>query len=120
MGRQTVQYQVLYCRQTMALHRWRCDHLVFAVRNLNIGIQRFRELTGVEPVIGGIHEGLGTHNALFSLGDRCYFEIIARDPNQLSPPRIWMGMEQEPPEEGRLITWAVEPTAEAADLAKRV
>ena len=58
--------------------KWELDHLVYAVDDLQAGIEHFHQLTGVEPCIGGRHEGLGTHNAVFSLGDsQTYFEIIA-------------------------------------------
>ena len=58
--------------------KWELDHLVYAVEDLQAGIEHFHQLTGVEPCIGGQHEGLGTHNAVFSLGDsQTYFEIIA-------------------------------------------
>jgi hypothetical protein len=55
----------------------RFDHLVVGIRALADGIAEFERLTGVKAVIGGQHPGRGTENALASLGDEGYFEIIA-------------------------------------------
>jgi hypothetical protein len=62
------------------------DHLVLGVSDLNAGIEEFRSRTGVEPVFGGNHPDGGTRNALASLGDGTYIEIIAPNPDaELSP-----------------------------------
>lgn len=62
------------------------DHLVLGVSDLNAGIEEFRSRTGVEPVFGGNHPSGGTRNALASLGDGTYIEIIAPNPEaELSP-----------------------------------
>jgi len=53
------------------------DHLVYAAPDLDSGCAAFEALTGVAPTFGGAHEGLGTHNALASLGDKTYVEIVA-------------------------------------------
>lgn len=58
------------------------DHLIFASWDVDAGRAHIAELTGVTPDFGGPHVGLGTHNALMSLGDDVYFEIIGRDPDQ--------------------------------------
>ena len=58
------------------------DHLIFTSWNVDEGIAHIADLTGVTPGLGGPHIGLGTHNALMSLGDDVYFEIIGRDPEQ--------------------------------------
>jgi hypothetical protein len=53
------------------------DHLILATRDLDEGIRRFEERTGVRPMVGGEHPGRGTRNALVSLGPGLYVEILA-------------------------------------------
>lgn len=79
------------------------DHLLYGVRDLQEGIDYIHELTGVKPVIGGSHPGLGTHNALMGLGNNIYFEIIAPDPHQ-EVERTWMDLDQL--ENPKLFRWA--------------
>ena len=53
------------------------DHIVFGVPDLDQGIRLIADLTGVQPVSGGV--GLGRskpHNALISLGGGSYLEIM--------------------------------------------
>jgi hypothetical protein len=52
------------------------DHLILGVADLDEGIAQFERLTGVRASHGGKHP-TGTHNALVSLGDGIYLEIIA-------------------------------------------
>ena len=64
--------------------------------------------TGVTPVAGGRHLGIGTANTLLGLGDGAYLEIIGPDP-KAEPghaPRPFLIDELA---DARLVTWAVHP-----------
>jgi hypothetical protein len=52
------------------------DHVILGIDDLDRGVKAFEAATGVKPVYGGKHPG-GTHNALVSLGDGIYLEILA-------------------------------------------
>ncbi len=80
------------------------DHLLFGVPDLATGIEEIERLLGIRAEIGGKHVGLGTHNALLSLGKQCYLEIIAPDPEQkeFRRPRLFDLDDLTSP---RLLTW---------------
>lgn len=61
------------------------DHILLGIDDLDRGVEQFEKLTGVRPVYGGKHPR-GTHNALVSLGDGTYLEILALQPN-VTPPK---------------------------------
>jgi hypothetical protein len=52
------------------------DHILLGIDDLDRGVKAFEQATGLKPVYGGKHPG-GTHNALVSLGDGTYLEILA-------------------------------------------
>ena len=52
------------------------DHVVFAVRDLDEGAERFRRDWGLDSSPGGRHPGWGTANRIVPLG-RDYLELIA-------------------------------------------
>lgn len=81
------------------------DHLVLAAPELDDGVELVAGLTGVRPLAGGSHPGLGTRNALMGLGGGTYLEIIGPDPEQPEPeaPRPFM---VDVIDEPRLVTYA--------------
>lgn len=55
------------------------DHFMWAGSNLDALVERFAALSGTRPLPGGHHPGNGTQNALASLGNGSYIELIAPD-----------------------------------------
>ena len=93
------------------------DHVLLGSRDLQQGIDFVAERTGVRTVFGGVHPGRGTQNALLSLGERCYLEIIAPDPAQ---PEVknHLAPELHSLKEPRLVGWAAHPGALSAYAEK--
>jgi Glyoxalase-like domain len=82
------------------------DHILLGSSDLDGGITFVKENTGVTPVWGGVHPGRGTRNALLSLGERHYLEIIAPDPAQPGSPDAYGLKKLSAP---RLVGWAAHP-----------
>jgi glyoxalase-like protein len=92
------------------------DHIILGCSDLDKGIEFVHDGTGVLPAMGGVHPGRGTRNALLSLGERRYLEIIAPDPAQTEIVHFPQIRSMTDP---RLIGWAVHPPDIAA-LAKQL
>lgn len=87
------------------------DHLLLGSNDLDRGIAYVEEQTGVRAAAGGVHPGRGTRNAVLSLGDRRYLEIIAPDPGQdkvpdFAAPLVNLLKSASFP---RLVGWAAHP-----------
>jgi Glyoxalase-like domain len=86
------------------------DHLVLATPDLDRTVDDVERRFGVRASAGGQHRGMGTRNALLSLGERTYLEIVGPDATQPPPPMPrWFGIDtlQAP----RLVTWAAHGTS---------
>jgi hypothetical protein len=84
------------------------DHILLGAPDLQGGIDFVEQHTGVGATFGGVHPGRGTQNALLSLGERRYLEIIAPDPEQpgvKNPLASNLHSLAEP----RLVGWAAHP-----------
>ncbi|WP_433461750.1 VOC family protein [Spirillospora sp. CA-128828] len=82
------------------------DHLVYAGPDLAAAVEDVARLTGVRPVPGGSHVGVGTRNHLLGLGGGAFLEVIGPDPGQPDPagPRPF-GIDDLT--EPGLVDWAV-------------
>ncbi len=87
------------------------DHILLGSSDLNAGLAFFEENTGVRAAFGGVHPGRGTRNALLSLGDRQYLEIIAPDPAQSKIPDFATPLVEKLKSLStpRLVAWADHP-----------
>jgi hypothetical protein len=93
------------------------DHILLGSPDLQAGIDFVEKHTGVGATFGGVHPGRGTQNALLSLGDRGYLEIISPDPAQpgvKNPIASRLHSLAEP----RLVGWAAHPGSVTAFAEK--
>jgi catechol 2,3-dioxygenase-like lactoylglutathione lyase family enzyme len=85
------------------------DHVIIGCSDLDGGIRFVEGHLGVRAAFGGVHPGLGTANALLSLGDRHYLEIMGPDPNakDLAPEYAAEVAQLKALTSPRLVGWAV-------------
>ena len=84
------------------------DHILLGCSDLDQGIAIVERHSGVRPAFGGVHPGRGTQNALLSLGNQHYLEVIAPDPKQnvdAKGPSLLSALKQL--SQPRLVDWAV-------------
>lgn len=93
------------------------DHLVYATPDLAATLVEFREHTGIEPVAGGRHLGLGTRNYLVGLGSSSYLEIVGPDVDNPPDPGRVMPFGIATLDAERLVTWAIHPADIEASAA---
>ncbi len=69
-----------------------------------MGVDEIEHLLGVRPAPGGRHPKWGTRNALLSLGNQSYLEVLGPDPEQhgLDGQRLF-GVDKL--SQSRLLTW---------------
>jgi hypothetical protein len=84
------------------------DHILLGCSDLKTGIAFVEEKTGVQATPGGVHPGRGTQNALLSLGEMSYLEIIALDPAQPTSKNP-MALKLKALTEPHLVGWAAHP-----------
>src|SRR6266436_4638875 len=95
------------------------DHIILGCSDLDAGIAFVEEQTGVRATLGGAHPGRGTMNALISLGERHYLEIMAPNPKATGtqPSAVEEIATLKSLTSPRVITWAAHPK-DIAGLAK--
>jgi Glyoxalase-like domain len=84
------------------------DHIILGCNDLDRGIAFVEDRAGVRAAFGGVHPGRGTRNALLSLGQRRYLEIMAPDPDQpdaKNPLALHLRELSEP----QIVGWAIHP-----------
>jgi len=69
------------------------DHIVLGIHDLEAGVAQFEALTGLPVRYGGKHAHGRTHNALVSLTDQVYVEILAPAPGYSPVPEYFQAMD---------------------------
>ena len=72
------------------------DHITVIAPTLAEGVSHVRDCLDLDVPFGTRHDYMGTHNHRLQLGDRVYLEIVALDPDGISPGRArWFGLDNQ-------------------------
>ena len=70
------------------------DHIAIACTDLTVGAAWAEAAFGVPLAPGGVHQEMGTHNRLLSLGPEEYLEVIAINPDAPGPAQTrWFDLD---------------------------
>ncbi len=70
------------------------DHITVIAPTLAEGVSHVRNCLDLDVPFGTRHDYMGTHNHRLQLGGRVYLEIVALDPDGISPGRArWFGLD---------------------------
>jgi hypothetical protein len=94
------------------------DHMILGCNDLDRGIAFVEDHTGVRAAFGGVHPGRGTRNALLSLGERHYLEIMAPDPDQ-PDAKDARALQLRKISEPQIVGWAAHP-GDLGSFAKKL
>lgn len=103
----------------------RFDHITVIAPTLAEGVAHVRDCLDLEVPFGTRHDFMGTHNHRLQLGDRTYLEIVALDPDGVSPGRVrWFGVDDPETvradwDEGRRLRGWVAATAPIEDVVSK-
>jgi Glyoxalase-like domain len=92
------------------------DHVIWACPDLDAGVHRFEALTGIRPRYGGAHASGLTHNALVSLGGRCYLEVLAPVGPESPKDDEWCRLARTA-HEPRILTYCMRSARPLSELA---
>lgn len=106
------------------------DHIVVGAESLAQGREWAQVALGVEPVVGGRHAFMGTHNLVMRLDDAAsrelYLEVLAVDPDAPAPGRPrWFGLDEDGVAAAlavrpRLLAWVARSDSLDADRERLV
>ncbi|MFK7963621.1 MAG: VOC family protein [Burkholderiaceae bacterium] len=93
------------------------DHITVIAPSLSDGVAHVENQLGVAIPYGGEHPQMGTHNHLLRLGDDCFLEIIAVNPQAQKPSRPrWFGLDTGHGISSSLATWVLKTPDIQGDL----
>jgi hypothetical protein len=72
------------------------DHIAVVAPDLATGVAWVHDVLGAEPLTGGKHPMMATHNCLLRIGEDVFLEVIALDPNAPKPAvKRWFGLDDQ-------------------------